>query len=452
MQVEKLLIVDDEPSIRTSLGFALEDNYDILNAEDEEGAVNMVLENEISIVLLDLKLGQSNGVNVLKGIKALKPDIVVIIMTAYGTIVSSIEAVKAGAYYYITKPINMDELMLLLVKAVEYRALNSKIKYLSSQINQNNSHYSMIGSSKKILHIFDLIDRVKDIDSNVLITGESGTGKELAARAIHFEGKRKGSPFNAINCSAIPGNLLESELFGFKKGSFTGAFEDHKGIIEMSQGGTLFLDEIGDMDIGLQTKLLRVIQDKEVRPVGSIKGTKVDVRFIAATNKDLKEEIKCHSFRKDLYYRLNVINIDIPPLRERREDIPKIVDCFIKKYSVLLDKDIKGITSKALEALEKYKFEGNVRELENIIERAVALTRRNFIDIEDLPEEVFSVENIISFSEDIIPVYIGDNMKSIEKKALEYTLKKFDDNRKKTAEVLGISERALRYKIKEYEL
>jgi DNA-binding NtrC family response regulator len=373
-------------------------------------------------------------------------------MTAYGTIESSIEAVKAGAYYYITKPINMDELMLLLEKAGEYRALNSKIKYLSGQINQNNSHYGMIGSSKKVLHIFDLIDRVKDIDSNVLITGESGTGKELAARAIHFEGKRKGNPFNVINCSAIPDNLLESELFGFRKGSFTGAFEDRKGIIEMSQGGTLFLDEIGDMDIGLQTKLLRVIQDKKVYPVGSTKGAKVDVRFIAATNKDLKEEIKCHSFRKDLYYRLNVINIDLPPLRERREDIPKIVDYFIKKNSVLLDKDIKGITSKALEALERYKFEGNVRELENMLERAVALTRRNFIDVEDLPEEVFSVENIISFSDNVIPIYIGDNMKSIEKKVLEHTLRKFNDNRKKTAEILGISERALRYKIKEYEL
>lgn len=448
--MDKLLIVDDESSICTALSFALEDDYEIYTALDEVSAIDIITNTDISIVLLDLNLGKSNGISVLKQIKIIKPDIVVLIMTAYGTIESTVEAIKSGAFYYITKPIKIDELLLLINKANEHILLNSKIKYLSNQININNSVYNMVGNSKKMADIFDLIDRVKDIESNVLITGESGTGKELVARAIHFEGIRNGNPFNVINCSAIPGNLLESELFGFKKGSFTGAFKDRKGVIESSNEGTLFLDEIGDMDMNLQTKLLRVLQDKEVYPIGSVKGTKVNVRFIAATNKDLKQEVKTNRFRKDLFYRLNVIPIKIPPLRERREDIPKLVDHFIKKYNILLNKNINGISAKALEAIEKYKFDGNIRELQNIIERAIALTKNNFINVEDLPEDVFLSENIVSICDDVIPIYVGENMESIERKVIEYNLKKFKNNRKKTSEALGISERNLRYKIKDY--
>jgi DNA-binding NtrC family response regulator len=450
--MEKLLIVDDELPVRNSLSFALEDGYEIFTAEDGISAVEIISDTDISIVLLDLRLGNEDGISVLKNIKARRPEIAVLIMTAYGTIESSVEAIKAGAFYYITKPINIDELMLLLEKTKEYLALNNRIKYLSSQICQNGSLYNIVGTSKKIQKVFDLIDKVKDIDSNVLITGESGTGKELVARAMHFEGKRKSRPFNIINCSAMPANLLESELFGFKKGSFTGAFEDRKGIIELSDGGTLFLDEIGDMDINLQVKLLRVLQNKEVRPIGMANAVKFDVRFISATNKDLKEEIKNNLFRKDLFYRLNVININLPSLRERREDISKLVGYFIKKYNALLDKNIKGIDSEALEALEKYRFEGNVRELENIIERATALSREDFIGLKDLPEELFSQENMVVLPDDIMEIYAGDSMKTIEKKAIQHTLRKFGSNRKKTAEILGISERSLRYKIKEYNL
>jgi len=447
----KLLIIDDETSICTSLSFALEDNYCIFTANDEESAIEMIKEKDIDMVLLDLKLGKSDGINVLKKLKAIKSELVVIIMTAFGTIESSVNAMKAGAFYYITKPINIEELSLLLMKGEEYIKLNTKIKYLSNQIDED-SKYSIIGSSKKIKEVFDLIDRVKDIDINVLITGESGTGKELVARAIHFHGKRKDKPFNVINCSAIPENLLESELFGYKKGAFTGAIEDKKGIIELSHEGTLFLDEIGDMDINLQTKLLRVIQDKEIRPIGSSKSIHVDVRLISATNKDLKEEIKNNRFRQDLFYRLNVININMPPLRERKEDIAKLIEYFIKKYNAKLDKNIKGITSKALDALEKYNFYGNVRELQNIIERAIVLTENDYIKEEDLPEEIFNKENIAIDENDLIPVFVGEDVKTIEKKVLEYTLKKFDGNRKRTAEVLNIGERTLRYKIKEYKL
>lgn len=450
--MEKLLIVDDELPIRNSLSFALEDGYEIFTAEDEISAVEVMTDIDISIVLLDLRLGNEDGISVLKRIKAIRPEAAVLIMTAYGTIESSVEAIKAGAFYYVTKPINIDELMLLLDKTKEYLALNNKIKYLSSQICQSSSLYNIIGTSKKMQEVFGLIDKVKDIDSNVFITGESGTGKELVARAIHFEGKRKNKPFNIINCSAMPANLLESELFGFKKGSFTGAFEDRKGIIELSDGGTLFLDEIGDMDINLQVKLLRVLQNKEVRPVGAANVVKFDVRFISATNKDLKEEVKNNFFRKDLFYRLNVININLPSLRDRREDISKLVGYFIKKYNILLDKNIKGIDSEALEALEKYRFEGNVRELENIIERAIALSREDFIRAKDLPEEIFLRENIVVLPDDIMEIFAGDSMKTIERKAIQCTLRKSGGNKKRTADILGISERALRYKIKEYNL
>ncbi|WP_246582814.1 sigma-54-dependent transcriptional regulator [Clostridium mobile] len=449
--IYKLLIVDDENSICTSLSFALEDDYNIFTANDEEEAIELVKNNDINIVLLDLRLGESDGINVLIKLKEIRPEMVIIIMTAFGSIESSVQAMKLGAFYYITKPINIEELYLLLAKGEEYINLNSKIKYLSNQIHEDNK-YNIIGSSKRIKAVLDLIDRVKDIDINVLITGESGTGKELVARAIHFQGKRKEKPFYVINCSAIPNNLLESELFGYRKGAFTGAMEDKKGIIELSHEGTLFLDEIGDMDINLQTKLLRVIQDKEIRPIGSTKSISVDVRFVSATNKDLKEEIKNNRFRQDLFYRLNVININVPPLREHKEDISKLVEYFIKRYSVKLDKNIKGITAEALECLEKYNFYGNVRELQNIIERAIVLTESSYIKEEDLPEEIFNRENIVKEETDLIPIFVGEDIKSIEKKVLEYTLKKFNGNRRKTAEVLKIGERTLRYKIKEYEL
>ncbi|WP_097027562.1 sigma-54-dependent transcriptional regulator [Clostridium peptidivorans] len=445
----KVLVIDDESSICTALSFALEDNYEVFTAKDEKTALAIINEVNINIILLDLRIGDENGLEVLKKIKFVNKEIMVIMMTAFGTIESSVEAIKNGAFYYITKPINMEELSLLMKKAEEYIGLNSKIKYLSDKVEKN---YNIIGSSSKMKEVFNLIDRVKDVNINVFITGESGTGKELVARAIHFNAKRKDKAFNVINCSAIPDNLLESELFGYKKGAFTGATEDRKGIIELSNEGTLFLDEIGDMDINLQTKLLRVIQDREIRPVGSNKIIKVDVRFISATNKNLKEEVKRGNFRQDLFYRLNVINIELPPLRERMEDIPEIIEYFIKKYSNQFEKAIKGITAGALQALERYKFNGNVRELQNILERAVVLTRDEYIDKEDLPPEIFERENILLLKDHLIPIYVGEDMKTIEKKVIEYNLKKFKQNRKNTAEALGISERNLRYKIKEYGL
>ncbi|AAO36798.1 sigma-54-dependent transcriptional regulator [Clostridium tetani] len=448
----KLMIVDDEATIRRSLEFALEDNYNIFSCDNKNDVLHLLIKENIDIILLDLRLGTEDGLEILKEIKKIKKETIVIIMTAYGTIESSVQAMKLGAFYYVTKPINIEELSLFLSKVNEYINLNSQIKYLSSQIEVSNSRYDIIGNSKEMNKIFELIDRVKDIDVNVLITGESGTGKELVAKAIHFNGNRKEGPFNAINCSAIPSNLLESELFGHKKGAFTGAVEDKKGIIELSQKGTLFLDEIGDMDINLQTKLLRVLQDKEIRPIGSSSSINVDFRFIAATNKNLIEEIEKNNFRQDLFYRINVINIELPPLRQRKDDIAKLIEYFIKKYKLKLEKDIKGITGDALDSLEKYKYHGNVRELQNIIERAIVLTEDNYIKKEDLPEEIFQNRNIDREKDDLIPIYIGEDFKTIEKKVIEYNLKHFHGNRRKTAEILKIGERTLRYKIKGYNI
>lgn len=452
MIMYKLMIVDDEATIRRSLEFALEDDYHMFSCDNKKDVLYILKKENIDIILLDLRLGKENGLEILKEIKKIRKETIVIIMTAYGSIESSVQAMKLGAFYYITKPINIEELSLLLSKANEYIYLNSQIEYLNSQIKIPESKYEMIGTSKEMSKVFDLIDRVKDIDVNVLITGESGTGKDLVAKAIHFSGKRKKGPFNAINCSAIPSNLLESELFGHKKGAFTGAVEDKKGIIELSQNGTLFLDEIGDMDINLQTKLLRVLQDKEIRPLGCSTSISVDFRFIAATNKNLIEEIEKKNFRQDLFYRINVINIELPPLRERKEDISKLVEYFIKKYKLKLGKNINGITAEALEGLERYKYYGNVRELQNIIERAIVLTEDNYIKKEDLPEEIFKNKNISREKEELIPIYVGEDFKIIEKKVIEYNLKYFNENRRKTAEVLKIGERTLRYKIKEYNI
>ena len=448
----KLMIVDDEPTIRRSLEFALEDDYSIFSCDNKKDALYILKKESIDIVLLDLRLGTEDGLEILKGIKKIKKETIVIIMTAYGTIESSVKAMKEGAFYYITKPINIEEINLLLSKVNEYINLNSQVKYLSNQIKDSESRYKIIGNSTKMNRVFDLIDRVKDIDVNILITGESGTGKDLVAKAIHYNGKRRDGAFNAINCSAIPSNLLESELFGHKKGAFTGALEDKKGIIELSNNGTLFLDEIGDMDINLQTKLLRVLQDKEIRPVGANSSINVDFRFIAATNKNLTEEIEKNNFRQDLFYRINVINIELPPLRERKEDIPKLIEYFIKEYKVKLEKNIKGITKDALGSLEKYKYWGNIRELQNIIERAIVLTEDNYIKKEDLPEGVFQSKNIYREQGDLIPIYIGEDFKTIEERVIEYNLRHFNKNRRKTAEILKIGERTLRYKIKEYNM
>jgi DNA-binding NtrC family response regulator len=448
--MNNILIIDDEKAICSSLSFALENEYNVFVAQTPEEALKCYFNSNIDIVLLDLKLGEYNGMDVLKRIRESNKEAVVIIMTAYGTIKSSVEAMKAGAYHYITKPIDIEELKILISKGLDYIKMNTTIRLLNEEINRKYGYQGIIGKSESIKKVFDVISKVKDIDSNIIITGESGTGKELVAKAIHFQSKRRKERFETVNCASIPKSLLESELFGYEKGAFTGALKNKKGKFELAHRGTLFLDEVGEMEYFLQSKLLRFIQEKEIVPLGATEKKKIDVRIIAATNKDLKEEIKKGNFREDLYYRLNVISIHLPPLRERKEDIPLLIKHFIDKFNRSMGKQIKGIDKNALKCLESYPFPGNIRELENIIERAVALTNAHYITIEDLPVEVLEKRDLYLETENLIPVFYGEDLKTIEKKVILTTLNKTNGNRKKTAEILGISERGLRYKIKEY--
>ena len=449
----KLLIIDDEASICSSLKFAFEDEYEVYTATNIFKVQNHLENHEVDVALIDLRFGDMNGIDLLKFIKNHQKDTIVIIMTAYGCIKSSIEAIKEGAFDYIEKPLDMTKLRILLNKSIEYRNLHEKIHYLEKEIDKRYGRDGIIGKSKKIKDVFHLIDRVKDIDVNVLIQGASGSGKELAARAIHYQGKRRNSRFEALNCGAIPANLIESELFGYEKGAFTHAHQRKRGRFELAHGGTIFLDEIGELDINLQVKLLRVLQQKEIFPLGAEESKKVDVRIIAATNKDLKNEVEQSNFREDLFFRLNVVTINLPSLKERKEDIPLLVEHFIKKWNKEIGKEAKGITREALKVLEAYEYKGNVRELENIIERALILTDHEFIHLKDLPDEVTSLykDPYVLMDPSIIPIKTGQSLHAIEKQVIIETLEVMDGNRRKTAEILGISERSLHYKIAEYK-
>ncbi len=451
--MRKLLIIDDEKAILSSLGYALGKDFSISMAGNLLEA-NHHLENDFfDLVLLDLKFGEISGLEILEQIKARAPETLVVMMTAHGSIQTSIEAMKKGAYDYIMKPLEITQLKALLGKALEYKLLKEKVSYLQNEVSERYGLGGIIGKSKRMREVFDLIQKVKDVDVNIILQGPSGTGKELVARAIHYEGNRRNGRFEAINCGAIPENLLESELFGHEKGAYTSAGSKKKGRFELAHKGTVFLDEIGELDLNLQVKLLRVIQQREITPLGSEESKPVDVRIIAATNKDLRKEVEKGNFREDLYFRLNVISIDLPGLDKRREDIPLLTRHFIDKCNQRLGKGIKGITREALLALEAYDYPGNVRELENILERAAALTDHSYIEVDDLPDEIIAMaskKNLLG-GHRFIPVTIGQSLEEITREVILKTLEAMAGNRRKTAEVLGISERNLRYKLKEYE-
>ena len=449
--MKKLLIIDDEVTICSSLRFALEDEYDVEVASNSFELDEAIKTGYFDVVLLDLKFGNILGTDILPILKDKFKDVVVIIMTAYASIESSIEAMKLGAYDYIIKPIDITKLKFILGKSIEFKMLNEKISYLEEAVLQKNRTNNIIGKSKKIESIFMNIDKIKNIDCGVLIFGNSGTGKELVAREIHFNGNRKHKPFEVVNCGAIPSNLVESELFGYEKGAFTGATANRKGLFELADGGTLFLDEIGEMDLLAQVKLLRAIQAKEIFPLGAEKSKKIDVRIIAATNKDLSDEVKKGKFREDLFFRLNVVVIKTPNLKERIDDLPLLIEHFIKESNREFGKDIKRIDKRALSILEHYEFPGNVRELKNIIERAVIFSTGDSIDVDSLPENLKgNLGDFIELKGDILPVKIGSKFSNIEKSVILKTLEYAGGNRKKTAGILGISERNLRYKLKMY--
>lgn len=446
-----ILVIDDELAILTALKFALEDSFNVYCTPSVPEGLELLSNKDIDLVLLDQYLGEYSGLEVLQTIKNQKPGTLVIAMTAYGSIENSIEAIQRGAYYYITKPLDINGLKILINKALDYKNLSNRVEDLTKQINHKLGLDNIVASSKAMDEVFKIIERVKDLDINVLVTGESGTGKELIARAIHNSSKRASEALEIINCAAIPYNLLESELFGYEKGAFTGANQRYKGKFELAHKGTIFLDEIGEMDIQLQAKLLRVIQEKTITPLGSEKSIPVDFRLIAATNKNLAEEVKKGRFREDLFFRLNVISINTPPLRERKEDIPALAKYFMKKYSDAFNKEVSGISKSAIVVLEKHTYPGNVRELENIIERAVALTNNDIIDISDLPKEVVGSVDLDQ-SNELVPIYVGDSLIEAERKLILATLKYHNGNKRKTAKTLGMSERHLYTKIKDYNL
>lgn len=448
---KNILIIDDEPAICTSLTLALEDRYNVKATTSPMNGIKLSKEECFNICLLDLKIGEYDGLEVLGELKKIDKNLIVILMTAYGSINSTIDAIKKGAYTYLTKPLNISELYMIIEQALKYQMLNEKVEYLSQELEQKFEYGGIIGRSPAMKNVFKLIDKLKDVDTNVLITGESGTGKELVARALHYSGKRKGEHFEEINCAAIPEGLLEEEMFGHKKGSFTGAIEDKKGKFEYANNGTIFLDEIGDMPFILQAKLLRVLQEKKFTPIGSNQRKKIDVRVIAATNKDLKELVEEGSFRKDLYFRLNVVEIKLPALRDRKQDLPLFFNYYIHKYNHELNKDIKGLSREAERKLLSYGYPGNVRELSNIFEYAMVLSNDEIIQLEDLPDEVKKYEETTIQQESIFAEnLVGLTLKEIEKRVIRASLIKNKGHRKRTAHMLGISDKGLRNKISEY--
>ncbi|MGW6382427.1 sigma-54-dependent transcriptional regulator [Peribacillus butanolivorans] len=448
-----VLVIDDEPAICTALSFALEDDYQVVTTTDPDEGLRHIEQISVDIVLLDLRIGSKSGLDILQKIKHRSPNVTVIMMTAYSSIDTSIEAIKNGAYYYIEKPINIEELSLLLMRAAEFKQMSNQLETLHEELEKTRGFGNFLGNSKAMQRIFSMIERVKDIDSSVLITGESGTGKELVARNIHTLGRRKNNPMQIVNCAAIPEMLLESELFGYEKGAFSGATQRKEGKCVAADGGILFLDEISEMPLPLQAKLLRVLQEREVTPLGSNTKISLDVRIISAANKNLEQMVMEGKFREDLYFRLNVIPISMPPLRERKEDLPLLMDYFIKKHAKDMNREDKSFTGSARRLLLDYHYPGNVRELGNIIEYAVALSNSNNMEDTDLPQYVQEQKLILqsgSPNEDInsFSIPIGISMKEIEEKVITATLQYCKNHRQKTAQILKISERSLRDKIK----
>jgi len=446
-----LLIVDDEVNICEALGFALEDKYDVNIAHNGKEALSILSKTNVDVVLLDMRLGNESGLDILQDIKHEFPDVEVIIITAYGTIKNSVEAVQLGAFYYLTKPVDLNELFIYVHKALQKRKASNQIEERANELCGVN--INLIGQNSKINKVLEMVNRIKDLDSTVLITGESGTGKEVVARAIHSLGSRSDRPWEVVNCAALPATLMESELFGYEKGAFTGAVNRYEGKFVLANGGTLFLDEIGEMDFAVQAKLLRVLQDKVVTPLGSTVHHQVNVRIVAATNKNLKEEVKEGRFRQDLFYRLNVIEIVLPPLRERKEDIPLLISYFLKEMSARLGTELKHISPAAMIVLEHYDYPGNVRELENILERACVVSTGNVIEISDLPAYIFeSIDEENTGDNDFITIKYGEPLDNVEKRVILMNLAKLQKPKKEIAQVLGISERTLRNKLKAYSV
>jgi DNA-binding NtrC family response regulator len=443
---ERILIVEDEPTLRESLKRVfLRESYEVETAAQAEAALHHFEEGAYDLIITDILLPGMDGIEFLQSVKKQAPDQIVIIMTAYASIETAVGALRAGAHDYILKPIIHDEIKRIVRIALNERSLRAENLLLKKQIDERYDFENILGQSPAIQALIDQVKKIADSRSNVLVLGETGTGKELFTRAIHFNSSRRNRPFVPINCSAIPGTLLESELFGYVKGAFTGATRTKRGLFEEGDGGTVFLDEIADLDFPLQAKLLRVIDDHEIRPLGSTQSRKVDIRFITATNKDINQAVKEGSLREDLYYRLNVVTFHLPPLRERKEDILLLARQFVKKYAQELGKTVRDIHASAVKVLMEYRWPGNVRELQNIMERAVLIAEGMEISPENLPEGLKKTETVL--------LAALDQSLSIENYTKEF-IKTYQSslNEQQLSEKLGITRKSLWEKRKRWGL
>lgn len=447
--MSQLIVIDDDVDMRAMVEDHLKAaGYEVASFSQPDQALSQILSSEVAplTVITDLQMPEINGIEVTRRVKSKFPDVPVVVMTAYGSVESAVEAMRKGAFDYVTKPFKLSELSFTIDRAVQMAKLASENKVLRAELKRNFSKGNLLGKSKVMKELFELMERVAPAQSNILITGESGTGKEVVARTIHGMSPRAQRPFVAVNCTAIPETLLESELFGHAKGSFTGADRRKAGLFEEAEGGTLFLDEIGDMDPALQAKLLRVLQERRIRPVGETKDIEIDVRVMAATHKDLKKAIREGLFREDLYYRLNVIPIHIPALRHRREDIPLLAQAFLEKYAAANNSPAQGFTPEVLHLLMSRPWGGNVRELENMIERLSVLSRKPLIEAADLPEqESAEVEDFYGRMIHDLP-----SLEDLEKRYIQFVLNKFGGKKEKASQVLGINRRTLYRKEREY--
>lgn len=454
----RILVVDDEESIREFLEIMLKkEGYEVTAAEDGLKAKEALTKKSFDMVISDLQMPNMTGLELLKWVVETTPETVFMMITAFGTTENAVEAMKMGAYDYLTKPFKIDEVRINVANALRSKNLEVENKVLKKEMQKEYSFQNMIGNSEPMHRIFDLIKRVSMAPTNVLITGESGTGKEVVAKAIHFNGPLKDKPFVTINCGAIPEQLMESEMFGHKKGSFTSAISDKQGLFEVADGGSLFLDEVGELPVAIQVKLLRAIQERVIRRVGATEDVKVDVRIIAATNRDLEQMVKQGTFRQDLFYRLNVINIKTPSLRERKDDIPLLATHFLKKYNDRLGKNIGAISTEVLDIMKKYDYPGNVRELENIIERTVALEAGSTILPESLPPFVNTPQGRKLASSNEIEVgpegvELDKVMGQIEKELIVKAIHAAGGVKKKAAKLLHITFRSMRYRVEKYNL
>jgi two-component system response regulator AtoC len=451
--MRRVLVVDDEENLRLVLRTLLKrQGYEVETAESGEQALALVDKFGPDVILTDVRMPKMGGLDLLATLQAKGNDATVIVMSAYGNVDLALDAIKAGAYDYVQKPFKHEEIVLTLRKAEERESLRRENRALREEIRKGHQFEQILAKSQPMQDIFRTIAKIADYKTTVLISGESGTGKELVARALHRRSSRRGGAFVAVNCGAIPENLLESELFGHKKGAFTDANADRRGLFEEADGGTLFLDEIGELPTSLQVKLLRVLSDETIRRVGESRDVKVDVRIIAATHRDLAAEVKASRFREDLFYRLNVLPIVVPPLRARREDIALLVDHFVARNNARLGTSIRGVDTEARRILVEYAWPGNVRELENTIERAMVLAEGDLLLAADLPERIREARDPVQVQLATGELSIKKTTRVIEETLIRRALQKTKGNRTRAAEVLELSHRALLYKIKDYKI